>query len=198
MGQAKIRDAIYQPGRPDQSPLTAKHTVAELSDFVVISKGERNPVDSAIAIMVQGMDYEGNIIPRGLSFPMEGELILEPPDADTLLESLQKDQPVCKIGRTTGFSEGQIGAVSLDNVPVRTTIGNVLFDNVIEINWESDRKPFSLPGDSGSLVFAKKGLMAVGLHFAGGTKLISGRKVGVSYSCNIATVLKTHKASLLD
>ena len=199
MGQAKLKDPIFQPGRPDQSPLTAKLTIAELSDFVVISKSERNPVDSAVAILAQGINHDSNIIPKGFGFPSEGKAINKPPKkADELLEILKKDETVCKIGRTTGFTEGQISAFGLDYVPVKTSIGIVLFDNVIEVTWESDNAPFSQPGDSGSLLFIKKGLVAAGLHFAGGEKLVNGRRVGVSYSCNIVTVLETHKVSYLD
>jgi hypothetical protein len=197
MGQPDDK-AIYQPGRPDQSPLRTHHMIAKLSDTIVIAKTIRNESDSALAILLEGMDHESNKIPTGFDYPMEGQMIGEPDDEASMLELLNKDEILCKIGRTTGYTEGRISAVALDNVPVKTALGNILFDNVIEINWESQRKPFSLTGDSGSLVFTKNGLVAVGLHFAGGLKKRDGREVGVSYSCNIMTVLKAHSASLLD
>jgi hypothetical protein len=196
--EADAKDSIYQPGRPDQSPLRIQHLIARLSDATVLAKDIRNEADSAIAILVSGMNHESNKIPTGYSYPMEGEMITEPNDEASMLELLNKDEIVCKIGRTTGYTEGRISAVALDNVPVKTAMGNMLFDNVIEINWESQRKPFSLPGDSGSLVFTRSGRIAVGLHFAGGRRKRDGKLVGVSYSCNIMTVLKAHNASLLD
>jgi len=198
LGQAEIRDAVYQPGRPDQSPLRIQHMIARLSDATVLGKSVRNEADSAVAALVEGMDHSSNQIPTGLGYPMQGQMVVQPSDDDALLESLGKDEVVCKIGRTTGYTEGRVSAVALDNVPVRTSVGNILFDNVIEISWESQKNPFTRPGDSGSLVFAKSNLRAVGLHFAGGHKRVSGRVAGISYSCNILTVLRAHNASLLD
>jgi hypothetical protein len=198
MGQADLKDKIFQPGNPDQWPIMADDYVAELSNYPVIATDARNEADSAIAIMRAGVKHESNKIPKNMGFPMQGRMIKEADDLDSMLELLKKDEVVCKIGRTTGYTEGQIGAVFLDNVPVRTSIGNVVFDNVIQVNWESNAKAFSSPGDSGSLVFTKRGLVAVGLHFAGGVRRVEGKEVGVSYSCDIATVLNTHSASLLD
>ena len=198
MNEANNGDPIYQPGNPDQWPLMSDDQIAKLSRFAVIVTGQRNLVDAAIAIMKDDADHESNRIPKGFDFPMEGQMIGEVEDSDSMLELLGKDAPVCKIGRTTGYTEGTIGAVDLDNVPVRTPIGIVVFDNVIQVNWPSNSKPFSEPGDSGSLVFTKEGPTAIGLHFAGGLRRVDGREVGVSYSCSISNVLDKLKASLLD
>jgi hypothetical protein len=74
-----------------------------------------------------------------------------------------------------------------------------VFDDVIEVTWKSTKEPFSKPGDSGSLVFTKNGIVAVGLHFAGGVKRTNnGKTLGVSYSCDLEAVLKAHQASLID
>lgn len=74
------------------------------------------------------------------------------------------DPIVYKRGRTTGFTCGTITAVDM-NVSIRCTNGKISrFKNQIEIR--SSRGPFSLPGDSGSLVYSPSGL-AVGLLFAG-------------------------------
>lgn len=142
MGQADLKDKIYQPGNPDQWPLMTEDFIGELSSAPVIATDARNQVDSAIAILRSGTDHDSNKIPKNLGLPMQGKLIKEADDAESMLELLEKDEAVCKIGRTTGYTEGQIGAVSLDNVPVRTSIGNVVFDNVIQINWQSNSNPF--------------------------------------------------------
>jgi len=198
MNKAENGDPIYQPGNPDQWPLLAEDQIAKLSNFSIIVTDQTNLVDSAVAVLKKDTEHNSNRIPTGFGFPMEGRIIREVDDPDSVLELLKKDTPVCKIGRTTGFTEGIIGAVALDNVPVKTPIGNVVFDNVIQVNWESNSKPFSKPGDSGSLVFTKDGPLAVGLHFAGGERRIESREIGVSYSCNIYAVFKILKASLLD
>lgn len=198
MGQAKLDDPIYHPGRPDRPLLNAKQQIASLSNYIIIMKLDRNPADAAVATLENGVSHESNRIPERFGFPSEGEMIKEVASVEALYELLNKDQHVCKIGRTTGHTEGRIGAVSLDNIPVKTALGNVVFDNVIEVNWESNRKAFSKPGDSGSIVYTKDGLWAVGLHFAGGEKKVDGKRVGVSYSCNIMTILQTLEVSLLD
>lgn len=198
MGQAELEDPIYQPGRPDKQRLTAMEEIASLSNYVIITKTDGDSADAAIAILDKNAQHESNRVPKGLGFPMEGRMIKEVASFKDLLELLKKGTPVCKIGRTTGYTEGRIGAVALDNMTVKTAIGNVVFNNVIEVDWESNKKAFSLPGDSGSMVFTKNGLWAVGLHFAGGEKKVNGRGIGVSYSCNMSTILQTLEVSLLD
>ena len=175
MNKAENGDPIYQPGNPDQWPLLAEDQIAKLSNFSIIVTDQTNLVDSAVAVLKKDTEHNSNRIPTGFGFPMEGRIIREVDDPDSVLELLKKDTPVCKIA-----------------------IGNVVFDNVIQVNWESNSKPFSKPGDSGSLVFTKDGPLAVGLHFAGGERRIESREIGVSYSCNIYAVFKILKASLLD
>ncbi|MGH9875149.1 MAG: hypothetical protein ACRD9S_22060 [Pyrinomonadaceae bacterium] len=198
MGAAALKDAIYQPGRPDQKFIQARTEIAFLSNYCVINKNARDSIDAAVATLKKGVSHESNRIPVGLRFPMEGKMIRQVESAEHLIDLLRTDSSVCKIGRTTGLTEGRVGAVALDNVTVKTSIGNVVFDNVIEINWKSNKTPFSRPGDSGSLVFTKNGLWAVGLHFAGGVKKLQQRTIGVSYSGNMTTILDTMELSWLD
>lgn len=162
-----------------------------------MAREDRNRSDSAVALLLKKIDFGiPNQVPK--KFPFKGQVIHHTPDSGDLLS---RDKIVYKIGRTTGFTTGKVSAVALDNVPVITNEGyEVLFDDVIEINWLSNRQPFSKPGDSGSIVFIEeKGkLLAVGLHFAGGIRKIEGKEIGISYSCNIDTVLKTHKVLWLS
>jgi hypothetical protein len=196
LNSAKLGDRIFQPGRPDE-PLTLKRQIGTLSNFCVITQQDRDSIDAAVATLDEEIEHESNRIPTGL--PQQGKMIRQVNPSDDLLDLLSQDTVVCKIGRTTGFTTGRIAAIAVDNVTVKTSIGNVVFDNVIEINWQSNKQPFSKPGDSGSMVFTKNGLWAVGLHFAGGEKIVEGKKkVGVSYSCNMATILETLELSLLD
>lgn len=198
MGAANLRDRIYQPGQPDQKPIQADTEIALLSNYCVIATDARDSIDAAVATLRKGVSHGSNRIPVGLGFPKEGKVISPVKSLEQLLDLLRKDSAVCKIGRTTGFTEGRVGAVALDNVTVKTSLGNVVFDNVIEVNWKSNRTPFSKPGDSGSVVFTKSGLWAVGLHFAGGVKKIGKRTAGVSYSGNMAIILDTMELSWLD
>jgi hypothetical protein len=192
MGQAKLGDPIYQPGRPDRGSLMAKNAIATLSNYVLIMRNDRNKADAAVATLKNDVAHEANRIPQ--DYPSAGATIRLADSPEDLLGLLKKDEPVRKIGRTTGLTEGRISAVSIDNLTVKTAVGNVVFDNVIEIKWESNRKPFSKPGDSGSMVFTKEGLWGVGLHFAGAEK----KPVGMSYCCSINTILEMLDLSWLD
>jgi hypothetical protein len=193
MGQAEVDEGIYQPGKPDKPNLFVQDKIAKLFNFGELTRRDRNSGDSAIALLLPGVDYISNQIPTGFDFPMEGEFIKDLRDPQLLTQN----KTVCKVGRTTGFTRGLISAIALDNVPVRTTIGNVIFDDVIEINWLSNKQPFSKPGDSGSLVFTEEERAAIGLHFAGGTKKVGNRNIGISYSCAIENILDGLDADLL-
>jgi len=112
---------------------------------------------------------------------------------------LDLDTSVGKIGRTTRYTQGSIAAVGLDGIPITSsTIGTMLFDDVIEVTWSSARKPFSQPGDSGSLVYATTDRSAIGLIFAGGRIESTGKKIGVSYVCRLSSALEDFGAVLLD
>lgn len=184
---------IYQPGRQDVSRQMATNRIARLHDYVELSRSIRNHVDSAIAVIRDDITFRGNTIPHGVRHPRPGELVKL---GDPL--KLTANTVVSKIGRTTGFRQGFVTAIALDNVPVRTPIGNLMFDDTIEIEWFPDREPFTQPGDSGSLVFVEEDLSAIGLHFAGGHIKRGAKRIGVSYSCNIRTVLEDYNASLME
>jgi hypothetical protein len=191
--KAELGDYIYQPGQQDVRRQLARNRIARLHDFVPLSRTLRNHVDSAIALIRDDVTFRGNIIPSGVRHSRPGELLkLGNP------LKLPANTVVSKIGRTTGFRQGLVKAIALDNVPVRTPIGNLLFDDTIEIEWLPDKKPFSKPGDSGSLVFIEEDLAAIGLHFAGGQIKRGAKRIGVSYSCNIRTVLEDYGASLME
>lgn len=197
MGTARLRDRIYQPAGGDGAGV-AEEEIGFLSNYIIIARNRRDSNDAAFAELNDHIEHESNIIPTGYRFPSEGQMIREVQSVDELLSLLKKDTPVCKIGRTTGFTVGGVTAVALDNIPVETSIGTMLFNNVIEIGWESSKRPFTKPGDSGSMVFTRDGFFAIGLHFAGGEKKIGQRRLGISYSCNMASVLRTLRLSLLD
>lgn len=196
MGQLKKSEPIYQPGSSDQRLLRDSDSIASLFDSIVLAKNRRNSIDCSIAALIEDMDHDLNTIPTGLGYPMDGEPIVAVESIGDV--ELGKDEAMCKIGRTTGFTEGRLSAVALDNVTVRTPIGNLIFDNLLEITWPSTKQPFSLPGDSGSLVFTKKGRLGIGLHFAGGTKVVGKEKIGVSFSCDLPSVLKALGVTLMD
>ena len=102
---------------------------------------------------------------------------------------------VKKVGRTTGLTHGQI--VGFFPTPLgipyqgdRFT-STVYFQNAWVIQ-SSNGDPFSLAGDSGSLVVTEDGLSAVGLIFAGATN------GSVSYMIPVQSALATLGATLVQ
>lgn len=108
---------------------------------------------------------------------------------------LTEFEKVEKLGRTTGRTKGRITAFELDNVVVSYDMGNIKFDDQLEIE-SSSSKPFSQGGDSGSLIFTTEERLALGLLFAGSDQ--GGRNgTGLTYANPFPTVLSKLKAELL-
>jgi hypothetical protein len=180
-----MKDKTFQPG-PSEGKCLASNLIGRLFDYPELVRTRRNTTDAAVAVL-DGVDHTGNRIPSGYNLANEGKTLRL--RRGTSLD-LNKDTIVCKIGRTTGLTRGRVTAIGLDGLTVNNpSIGNLIFDDVIEVSWLASDDPFSLPGDSGSLLFAEDGLVPVGLHFAGGP--------GKSYACDINTVLDELELKLL-
>ncbi len=166
-------DAILQPGTLVGGNL-ARSTIGKLKRFVKLKKTGTNLVDCAISSIKSNTTYRKNALG---SF---GRLVGLGPEFPA------KATKVHKVGRTTGETTGLITAFELDNVVVEFDIGNLRFDNQIEIEG-FDNDPFSEGGDSGSLIFDEN-CEAIGLLFAGGDSGGSNGK-GLTYANPIRTVL---------
>jgi hypothetical protein len=119
--------------------------------------------------------------------------------ADRTLAGLGPDfvdagETTFKIGRTTGPTEGRVTAFDVDNVVVNYDMGNLRFDNQLEIEGVGNR-PFSDGGDSGSLI-VNGGMEAVALLFAG-SDVGASNGLGLTYANPVGRVLKELKATLL-
>ncbi len=101
---------------------------------------------------------------------------------------------VAKLGRTTGVTRGRVTAFELDGLVVGYDVGNLRFDDQIEIEGAGDG-PFSDGGDSGSLV-VDAALGAVGLLFAGSDHGGTNGQ-GLTYANPIGPVLDALKVALL-
>lgn len=167
-------DRILQPGRADGGRLSTD-VVGELASFVPLKK-KKNVVDAAIASLAEGLEYYVNWLHR--LGPITG-IRLDPPD---------EAEVVYKIGRTTGLTKGRISAIEIDALHVEYDDGVFTFDDQIEIEPEGT-KPFSLGGDSGSLIVDAR-RRAVALLFA-------GNDVDATYASPIGTVLDALKVRLV-
>ena len=165
---------ILQPGGFDGGTNPADK-VGDLKDYVRL-KRRHHLVDCAIASIDEGVEYFFNHLET--LGPIRG--IRTAP--------LEEDERVYKVGRTTGVTEGKVTATELDQVKVGFDIGDLEFDSQIEIA-PTGSEPFSLGGDSGSLIVDSDN-HAVGLLFA-------GNDVDATYANDIRLVLSELKVDLV-
>jgi hypothetical protein len=171
---ARIGDAIIQPGDLDDGG-RPRDVVARLTKFVRLQKNRSNLVDAAIAAVPDSIEVDP-LKYRGL-----GTL------AGVRTEPLSDREAVAKIGRTTGLTRGRVTAIEVDNVVVEYDVGDLSFDDQIEIEGAGNRT-FSSGGDSGSAILDEENRIC-GLLFAGSeTGGRNGR--GLTYANPIATVLR--------
>lgn len=178
---AKAGDAILQPGDIDGGKNPAD-IVATLLRFVRMNVTGTNFVDCAVAQPTTGIAFNqkklggfGNLKGLGADF-------------------LDVGTRVKKVGRTTGETEGRVTAFELDNVVVSYDIGNLRFDNQVEIEGAGNRS-FSDGGDSGSLIVDDDNL-GVALLFAGGD--IGGANgMGLTFANPLKAVLDALKVDLV-
>ncbi len=171
--RARSGDPVIQPGNYDRGNDPADR-VALLDRFVRMSARKPNLVDCATASVIEGIEADVSKL-TGIG-KLRG---LGPPVVET-------GGRVHKIGRTTGITRGRVTAFELDDVVVEYDIGDLTFDDQIEIDGE--RGAFSDGGDSGSLI-VNDAREAVGLLFAGSDQ--GGRNdAGLTYANPMHTVLK--------
>lgn len=177
---AKAGDAILQRGAFDGGT-RPKDVVGKLAAFVRLKKSGANLVDAAVASINPGVGSNLSAI-RGL-----GTLVGEGP------AFLDEGTEVHKLGRTTGVTHGKVTAFELDNVVVGYDIGDLRFDDQIEIEGAA-QDAFSAGGDSGSLIVDAEG-HGVALLFAGGDQGGANGK-GLTYASPIRAVLEALKVDL--
>jgi hypothetical protein len=171
---AAADDPILQPGHFDDGK-NPKDQVARFTKAIKLTTTGINLVDAAVAEVKDGTKVDLKTI-KGLS--KLGGLGPEFFDVGT---------KVAKLGRTTGLTRGRVTAFELDNVVIRYSLGDLRFDNQIEIEG-AGKKPFSEGGDSGSLIVEADTKLAIGLLFAGGDVGGSNGK-GLTYANPIRAVL---------
>jgi hypothetical protein len=98
------------------------------------------------------------------------------------------EQPVYKVGRTTGLTRGILEIVGLQRQPIRIDDQHYIYTNVLAVA-SYDNKPFSKAGDSGALVYTEDGC-AIGLVIAGTDQ--------VSYLSPLDACLRDIEATLLQ
>jgi len=148
---AGIGDVIVQQGTLDGGHRPAD-AVGRLEKMIRL-RTRGNRVDAALASLDEDLEYYVNWLET------LGDI------TGVRSDPLDADEPVYKLGRTTGKTRGLVSAIELDNLRVGYDSGDKEFDGQLEIAPVGGR-PFSLGGDSGSLV-VDGARRAVGLLFAG-------------------------------
>lgn len=149
---ASIGDAILQPGDADGGRRPSD-VVGKLKKSVRL-KRRNNLVDAAIATIEEGLEYFYN------------ELESLGPIAGVRSDPLDEGEVVYKVGRTTGVTKGRVSAIEVDSLEVGYDMGDIEFDGQIDVEPFDYGEPFSLGGDSGSLI-VDSDRRAVALLFAG-------------------------------
>ncbi len=148
-------DPILQPGRHDGS---YRH-VGDLDDFVLINFSGPNFVDCATAQVDESL-----VTPEFLYMQATGSAFYR---ISSVVGSETAGMRVGKSGRTTGLTSGIITAVGV-TINVNMGDGQVA-QFVDQFAVSGSNGPFSLPGDSGSLIWTwDSERRPVGLLFAGG------------------------------
>ena len=167
-------DAILQPGALDGGR-RPRDAVGTLGRSVALRRDGINQVDCALAAPRDGLDLD--------RVKLTGSGRLMGLKAGTVAVG----EIMSKLGRTSGLTDGRVTAVEIDNLVISYDIGNLRFDDQLEIEGIGPN-PFSRPGDSGALVYTKVGRRAVGMIFAGsGQGGSNGR--GLSFANPIRRVL---------
>lgn len=177
--RADVGDPVLSPGPADggRAPADRVATLTAFQRFVPTG----NLLDLAVAAVDDPALVGGNTVPEGV---LSGVV-------DEVLDGV----PVAKTGRTTGHTTGTVTAVELDGVSVDYGRGQLLtFDDCLEV--EGDGRSFSDGGDSGSIVYGRNGLSALGLLFAGSTTGGAGG-TGLTYCNGAALALRTAGVTLL-
>jgi len=175
-------DDVLQPGRYDGGR-RRNDVVGTLDRFVSLRKRGANRVDCALASVADGIDVVAAHLHR------DGDL------TGTFGGSPDELDLVEKLGRTTGHSHGRVTAFEVDNVVVEYDMGNLRFDDQLEIEGARGG-PFSAGGDSGSLIFTSGDRLAAALLFAGSQEGGSNG-AGVTYANVLATVFRRLRVGLL-
>ena len=184
---AREGDAILQRAVSDGGTLGA-NTVGWLAHFIPLQRNAPTLVDAAVARLDDRFFPAKPGLLKAIVSGKDRMISTATPDL------LDVGDLVRKVGRTTGATRGRVTAIEMDNVVVKYDIGNVRFDDQVEIEG-AGKQSFSDGGDSGSLIV--NGRMApVALLYAGSeTGGTNGR--GLTYAHPIVEVLNQLNATIV-
>ena len=196
--KASKNDIVIMPGHPD-GPKSTDSKVGLLKRFIYLTHYlseldepssnilnctdvalvKIEPEDEAIKIpetnkLVDPNDVSKKIVLRGFL------------DREKTIDYI--GETVFKVGRSSDFTSGVLDVVGLMSQSMELPDGKLyIYTNVLTVEW-IDRKPFSIDGDSGALVYTKDGF-ALGF--------IIGASEGQSFVSPIQECLTDIRAELI-
>jgi hypothetical protein len=193
--KSKPGDAIMSPGHPD-APKSSKHHIGALDRFIMLTSFEEDvPGDNYLCCqdvaLVKLTEKSKDPFPDATlvccpNNPQKLMPIKEVIGGDKVAERL--GEPVYKVGRTTGLTQGSLEIVGLQRQSIRIAEQHYVYTNVLAVASKG-KEPFSKAGDSGALVYTKDGC-AIGLVIAGTDQ--------VSYLSPLDACLRDIEADLLQ
>lgn len=166
-----IGDSVLHPGYPDGQRVKTNE-VGTLADFVLLQH-HRNKSRKRDALNTEDIAL---VKPEDPARLRNGNLVPDPRDSNNkmwlkacvpamqLFEFI--GEPVYKVGRTTGFTEGVLKVVGIADYPIKLPDGKIyIFKDIVAIE-KKGRQAFSASGDSGSIVYTTDG-RAIGLVIGG-------------------------------
>lgn len=173
---------IMQPAKKDRGKPN-RDVIGKLDTAEPIHADRPNTVDCALVELNPDVDVDPGRLGTALAL---GGLATDYPD---------EHEPVRKVGRTTGLTDGVLAAFELTPQRIKLPEGWRTFEQLIEIHGVGS-KAFSRPGDSGALVFTARERAARGTVI-GGTALGGGNGEGVTYAVSMSTTLERLGATLV-
>lgn len=162
-GLGEKGDLIIQPGDFDGGVAPAD-VIAELSEFIPFDFGQgfTNLVDAAIAKVKRKSDVVSSI-----------NVIGTPPGEPGIA---RVGSPVKKVGRTTGFTHGEVVDVDFKtSIPYKKPGGG---KGYVRFKDQVLCTRYTAGGDSGSAVLHRDTNKILGLHYAGSTSSSIFNKIG--------------------
>lgn len=195
--RAVVGDHIVQAG-PEDGGSAPDDVIGILVTAHPLALDAANVTDCALAEISADILAAGDLEP-GVLRDVRGNARARIVGIRSVDETLDKER-VYKVGRTTGATAGRVTAFALDDLMPPYHVGELRFDNQIEIEAANDefdardKRPFTAGGDSGAVV-VDEDMRGIGLIFAR-TRLGGRNGTGLAYANPLATVLENLQAEL--
>jgi hypothetical protein len=176
MNRASRNDRVLHPANTDVVP-REDYVVGKLCDYVLLSHFS----DAADETHALGNQFDVAVAEIGEESRVGENLVPDPDDPDgkslRLRDAVPRDEipevidrEVYKVGRTSGFTRGVLRYAQITRQGVCLPDGRTyIYKDIAVVHSTDPRRPFSQPGDSGSVVYTADG-RGVGLVIGGTTR----------------------------